>query len=235
MNKHIIGVLGGMGPQASNELYRLLIEGARMNFGAKHNDEFPEILIDSVPVPDGFSHPEQMELVATMLEDRVKRMTLYGVTTISLACNTVCIYKDRLQEKTPIEVLSTVEEVVKAVATNHKNVLLLSSSTSLKLRLYQQAFDEVGIQYAIPDSDDYPDIDQIISGVLSGESREFLTHNIVKLTQKLLYKTQVDAVVLGCTEMPLIFPNEFVIPVYSSLSVLAERLLKRYYCRKENI
>ena len=96
MNKHIIGVLGGMGPQASNELYRLLIEGARMNFGAKHNDEFPEILIDSVPVPDGFSHPEQMELVATMLEDRVKRMTLYGVTTISLACNTVCIYKDRL-------------------------------------------------------------------------------------------------------------------------------------------
>lgn len=46
----IIGVLGGMGPQASVELYRLLIEGAKVRYGAQNNDDYPEILIDSVPI-----------------------------------------------------------------------------------------------------------------------------------------------------------------------------------------
>lgn len=234
-NKHIIGVLGGMGPQASCELYRLLIEGARGVYGAKHNDEYPEILIDSIPVPDGFSHPEQMEVVATMLEDRVKRMTAYGATMISLACNTVCIFKERLQAKTPVEVISTVDEVVAAIAQKHKNILLLSSSTSLKLHLYQHAFDKSEIKYLLPTSEDYSEIDTIIAGVLSGVEREVLTKKVLRLTEKLLHTVSVDAIVLGCTEMPLIFPNDFHLPVYSSLSILAESILKRYYCRKDTI
>jgi len=55
MKNKIIGIIRGMGPQASCELYRLLIEGARHRYGSKNNDEYPEILIDSVPVPDFLS------------------------------------------------------------------------------------------------------------------------------------------------------------------------------------
>lgn len=229
MKPQIIGVLGGMGPQASSELYRLLIEGARVNHGAIHNDDYPEILIDSVPVPDGFSHPEQMEAVATVLEDRVQRMTVYGSTMLSLACNTVCVYKDRLQSKTPIRVISTVEEVANKVAKKHHNILLLSSSTSLKLRLYQDVFDRYGVKYTTPKSEEYIEIDSIISGVLRGVDPDVLSEKIVKLTSRMLRDTQVEAVILGCTEMPLIFPKEFHLPVYSSLSILAESLLTRYY------
>ncbi len=233
--KQIIGVLGGMGPQASCELYRLLIEGARTRYGAIHNDEYPEIVIDSVPVPDGFSHPEDMEVVATMLEDRVKRLTTFGASMIAIACNTVCVFKDRLQSKTPIEVILTVDEVVKEVARSHKRVLLLSSSTSLKLRLYQDSLDRSGIEYIHPSVDEYETIDSIILGVLSGEEYTVLSGKITELTDSLIQDNRVEAIVLGCTEMPLIFPNEFNLPVYSSLSILAESILKRYYYRKDTI
>lgn len=233
-NKQIIGVLGGMGPQASCELYRLLVEGARVNHGAHHNDEYPEILIDSVPVPDGFSHPEDMEKVANILEDRVKRLTTFGATMIAIACNTVCVYKDRLQSKTPIEVISTVDEVVNEVAKSHKRVLLLSSSTSLKLRLYQDALDRSGIEYIHPSVDEYETIDSIILGVLSGEEYSVLSGRITELTNRLRRDNRIEAIVLGCTEMPLIFPKEFNLPVYSSLSILAESVLTRYY-NKENL
>jgi len=235
MNKQIIGILGGMGPQASSELYRLLIEGARTRYGAIHNDEYPEIVIDSVPVPDGFSHPEEMETVATMLEDRVKRLTTFGATMIAVACNTVCVYKDRLQTKTPIEVISTVDEVVKEVAMSHKRVLLLSSSTSLKLRLYQDAFDRSGIEYVHPDAEEYTNIDAIISGVLKGEEYSIVSRKITEITDRVISHNRVEAIVLGCTELPLIFPKEFNLPVYSSLSILAESILKRYYYRKDSI
>lgn len=231
----ILSAYLGMGPQASCELYRLLIEGAGAEYGAKHNDEFPEILIDSVPVPDGFSHPEQMEVVATMLENRAERMTSYGATMISLACNTVCIYANRLRKITPIEVISTVDEVVEHVSKKHSRVLLLSSSTSLKLGLYQRAFDAVGVEYIAPGPEHYARIDKLILGVMSVTKKDYLTENIAELTKTLLHGVHVDAVVLGCTEMPLIFPKKFYVPVYSSLSILAESVLKRYYYRKETL
>lgn len=235
MNKRLIGILGGMGPQASCELYRLIIEGSRTRYGALHNDEYPEIVIDSVPVPDGFSHPESMETVATMLEDRVKRMTTYGATMIAIACNTVCVYKNRLQSNTPIEVISTVDEVVKEVAKLHKRVVLLSSSTSLKLHLYQDALDRSGVEYVHPDDKEYGAIDAIISGVLKGEEYSILCSKLAKIADRLTKDNKTEAVLLGCTEMPLIFPKEFYLPVYSSLSILAESVLKRYYYRKDSI
>jgi len=38
-----------------------------------------------------------------------------------------------------------------------------------------------------------------------------------------------EAIILGCTELPLVFPEDFELPVISSLEVLARALLKRYY------
>jgi len=230
--KQIIGVIGGMGPQASNELYRLLIEGARVEYGARANDEYPEILIDSVPVPDGFSDPSQMEIVTRMLEDRTKRMTTYGATVITMACNTVCHYADRLSRNTHVNVISVVDEVVHIVSKRHSRVLLLASSTSLRLRLYQSRLEQNGVSFILPESRDYTELDSIISGVLAGVDKEVLIEKIGSLTERLIYNNHVEAIILGCTELPLIFPQKYHIPVYSSLSILAQTLLKRYYTKE---
>ena len=61
MNNQIIGIIGGMGPQASAEFYRVLIHRARKQYGAHENNDYPEILIDSVPVPDFLSDTKNME------------------------------------------------------------------------------------------------------------------------------------------------------------------------------
>jgi len=229
MKQQIIGVLGGMGPQASNELYRLLIEGARRKFGAQTNDGYPEILIDSVPVPDAFDDPQKMEAVAHMLENRVDRMTKYGATTITMACNTVSVYADRLQKRTSVPVISVIEEVVSEVLKYHKKVLLLASPTSLHIGLYQKPLRKSGIVCMVPEIKDYKILDSIICGVLKGTDRKILQKRLVRLTDKLLIDKNADAVILGCTELPLVFPIDYRLPVYSSLSILAESLLKRYY------
>ena len=115
-DKQITGVIGGMGPQASAEFYRLLIEGAKRDFGARHNHEFPEILLDSVPVPDFLADLTQMEQAAVMLEDRVRRLTAYGSTILTMACNTACILSDRLTRQTEQPFIFVVYEVLKKVA-----------------------------------------------------------------------------------------------------------------------
>ncbi|HUD20060.1 MAG TPA: amino acid racemase [Patescibacteria group bacterium] len=228
-NKQIIGVLGGMGPQASCELYRLLIEGARRKFGARMNDEYPEVLIDSVPVPDAYADLTKMEEVARMLEDRISRMTQYGATSISMACNTVCLFADRLQKRTPLPVISVVDEVVREVSKHHKKVLLLASSTSLRLGLYQIRLARAGMSYMVPEPKEYDLLDSLILEVLGGRDRKDLMEKLVHLVERHVACENIEAIVLGCTELPLIFPTDNRFPVYSSLSVLAESLLKRYY------
>jgi len=233
-NNKIIGVIGGMGPQASVEFNRLLVEGARHSYGCRNNDEFPEVLMDSVPVPDFLADTDKMEEAAVMLEDRVRRLTRYGASMITMACNTACILAERLQKQTPVPFISVVDEVVAKVAVDRHSVLLLASPTSLNLGLYQLALARFSVPFVVPNRQDFHELEFIIRGVLEGQGRSVLMKKLVNMTERYVAKGGVSAILLGCTEMPLVFPVNFRLPVYSSLSILAESTLKRYY-RKENI
>ena len=233
MKQKMIGIIGGMGPQASNELYRLLIEGAKQRYGARNNDDFPEILLDSVPVPDFISNTEQMEHAACMLEDRTRRLTAYGADIISMACNTACVLSDRLRKQTSVPFISVVDEVVRQVSKSHTRVLLLASPTSLRMGLYQLALSRYGLSYIVPPIKYYQELENIIRGVIDGRDRPFLMKKLVRLTENILTNEYVDGIVLGCTELPLVFPLNYRLPVYNSLSILAESLLKQYYKKEE--
>ncbi len=229
MRTDIIGVIGGMGPQASVEFYRLLIKGAKQRYGAKNNNEFPEVVIDSVPVPDFLSDTASMETAAGILEDRVRRLTQFGATTVTIACNTACLLAHRLQRQTHLPFVSVVDEVVRRVAADNHTVLLLASPTSLRLGLYQVRLAHYNVRYVVPQLRDYPQLEYIIRGTLEGNDTEMLMHKLVKLTERYVEKNAVSGIVLGCTELPLVFPSSYRLPVYSSLSILAESVLKQYY------
>jgi aspartate racemase len=232
-NNNIIGVIGGMGPQASAEFYRLLIQGAKQRYGARNNDDFPEICMDSVPVPDFLSDTDKMEEAAVMLEDRVRRLSAYGSTVITMACNTACILAERLQKQTQIPFVSVIDEVVKKVVSEKKKLLLLASPMSLRFGLYQVKFARQGIEYVVPEKTDHQEIEYIIREVIDDGNKELLMHKLVRLTERYLETYKIEGIVLGCTELPLVFPKNYRIPVYSSLSILAESILKRYYNKEK--
>lgn len=232
MNNKIIGVIGGMGPQASAEFYRILIDQARHAYGAKNNDEYPEIVMDSVPVPYFIGDTDRMEEAAQMLESRVRRLAAFGATTITMACNTACILFDRLQKQTDVPFISIVDAVVKEVSRGDHRVLLLASPTSLRLGLYQLALARHNLPYIVPSDGDYRELEYIIRGVLAGEDRGVLMRKLVRLVTAFREKENVGGIVLGCTELPLVFPINYDLPVYNSLSILANALLKRYYIKE---
>ena len=57
-------------------------------------------------------------------------------------------------------------------------------------------------------------------------------HKLVRLTERYVGDYEAEGIVLGCTELPLVFPEQYRLPVYSSLSILAESVLKRYYMKE---
>jgi len=88
LNKQPIAILGGMGPDASARLYQLMIELSRSDFGVQQNQEYPEMVIDSVPVPEFFSNTNRAEEAVFMLKDRVKKLNYFQPSCFGLACNT---------------------------------------------------------------------------------------------------------------------------------------------------
>ncbi len=232
MENKPIGIIGGMGPDASVRLYGQMIEMARDEFKAKENHEYPEIVLQSVPVPEFFSNTKRMEEALTMLKDRVEKISEQPLSCIGVACNTAHVVLADLEEVTEIPFVPIPEEVAReAERKGFKKVGLLASPTTISSGVYQTEFLNKNIEIELPDNGYIEAIGEIIGKVVAGEFK----HAEVKLLMiaDLLKEKKVEAIVLGCTELPLVFPKDYSLPILDSVDILARSLLTRYYQREE--
>lgn len=138
--KKIIGIFGGMGPQASAHLVKLLVDLSSKEFGAKDCEDFPEIVLNSVPIPDFIASKKNKKIALNILLDRVKIMNKMGVGMLAISCNTAHLLLDSLQKVSQAPFVSMVEAIAKEINTSGtKKIGLLASPTTFKSGLFQQA------------------------------------------------------------------------------------------------
>ncbi len=138
--RSVIGILGGMGPQASAHLVKLLVDKSAREFGAKNCEDFPEIILDSLPHPDFISNKRNSKIVLKMLTERIKKMEKMNVSVFALACNTAHILLDQLKSTSKTPFISMIDEIAKEVNNCRINkVGLLTSPTALETGLFQKA------------------------------------------------------------------------------------------------
>ena len=229
MKGQAIGILGGMGPEASGYLYRLLIEKAISDFGAKHNDDFPEILLYSIPVPDFISSDEQKGKALSMLEERVRLLNKTTISSLAIACNTAHILLPQLKKISNAPFVSMIDAVVDRVKkAGIKQVGILGTPSTIRSKLYQHALEKEGIAVVVPDEKDFAFMENVIRNVIRGKISKIDANVLVSLANK-LKKRGAEGIILGCTELPLVFPNKYTLPVYNSVEILAVALLRKYY------
>ena len=71
-------------------------------------------------------------------------------------------------------------------------------------------------------------LESIIRKVIAGEVKKQDKLKLIEIATSLKQRG-AEAIILGCTELPLIFPKRFDIPVFDSLEILARTLLKKHY------
>lgn len=227
--KKVIGIIGGMGPQASAYMYKTLIDLAILEFHAINNNDFPEILLYSVPVPDFISSKEKKKTALNMLKKRVQILNKMDLACLSIACNTAHMLLDELQSVSVIPFISMIDAVVTVVVKdNTKKVGLLGTPSMLRSKMYQKAFSQYDIKVLTPDKKDFSSLENIIRNVIKGIITKENEKQLVYLANK-LKKRGSQGIVLGCTELPLVFPKSYSIPVYNSVEILSRILLQKYY------
>lgn len=227
IDKKAVCILGGMGPSASAYLYQTLIKISIAEYGVKNNDQFPEIILDSVPVPDFISDDKNREKALKMLQERVNKLKILSINSFSIACNTAHILLPQLLKLTTIPFISMIDEVVRVVENDKlKKIGLISTPSTLKYGLYQTKLQEKKIAVIMPEQ--IHELEKIIRRVIKGEillADQVLLRNIANTMKK----QGAKGIILGCTELPLVFPKEYSLPVYNSVEILARALLRKYY------
>ncbi|OGV90943.1 hypothetical protein A3A66_03435 [Microgenomates group bacterium RIFCSPLOWO2_01_FULL_46_13] len=227
-----IAILGGMGPDASARLYQQIINLARSEYHAQANHDYPEVIIHSIPVPDFISDTRKKSVAENMLIERVKQLSKLPISCFGIACNTVHILLPELQRITNIPFIDLPDEVARLVKlNNHHRVGLLATPITITTGLYQNALSEEGIEVVTPTDTNIKRLGNVVKKIVSGDivsSRE----EALAVAES-IKKQNITALILGCTELPLVFPKHYYLPVFDSLTVLAKVLLKRYYMKEE--
>ncbi len=199
-----IGVLGGMGPEASANLYSKIIKYAQHEYGAVQDFDYPPIVIYSLPL-FGFDETGIVdeELVKLQLIEGVKRLEAAGCDLIIIACNTVHAYFQEMQSAVKVPIFNIIEETKKIVIKfGYKKVGLFASSSTNKLRLYQRGFEDSSIEVISPNNEQQKVLNRVIEHVMGGNQK---IEDVIALKDiaRDYIRQGAEAIVMGCTEIPL--------------------------------
>lgn len=221
-----------MGPQASARLLDVMVSMFARDFEVKSDQDFPEIILDSVPVPNFISDDKNVSLALSILKNRLRNLEAFNPSCFAIPCNTAHLLLNDLQTQTNVPFVSIIDEVTKKVIESKvTKVGLLSSPTTLRTGLYTEKLIKKNVEVIGPTKKELAQVERIIFKVLVGKVNDRDRQKIVSIANSLRRKG-AEGIILGCTELPLVFPRDFPGLVFDSIEILAEATLRKSYERK---
>jgi len=190
----------------------------------------PEISMHTHPLSEymDFIYRDDWEGVASLMVSSARKLEKAGADFLICPDNTIHQPFELMQKDSPLPWLHIADEVVKiAGLSGFKKLGVLGTKYLMTGPVYQEMISKADMDYAIPDEEAREKIDNIIFNEL--------VYGEVKPDSKLFFldvvdwlkKERCDAVVLGCTEIPLIvLPGESALPVLDSTRILARAALR---------
>ncbi|MDP2632805.1 MAG: amino acid racemase, partial [Candidatus Curtissbacteria bacterium] len=195
--------------------------------------DFPEIIVDSIPIADFISDKTNLDSALRILKTRVEKLENLNPSCFSLACNTAHLLFGDLQMVTSVPFISIIEEVASEINREGlKTVGLLGTPVTIKSRLFEEALNKRKIRLIVPTVEQQKMLEGIIRGVIAQKVGQQDKLNLLAMADSLKLRG-AKGIILGCTELPLVFPKkDFSVPVFDSLEVLARALLKKSFKEK---
>lgn len=222
-----LGVLGGMGPQATNTFYQYIIDRT----DARTDQEHLSVLIFSdCAMPDRTAailgtQAQKDEVYERLLSD-ARMLERAGCTAIAVPCNTSHYFLDRVQEQISIPIVHMIRETARLlVSQGKKRPGILATDGTIRTGLYQREFAAFGIYAAAPRPAAQKQVmsliyDDIKAGK-AGDPEKFAAFT------KDLVEQGCDCAVLACTELSVFANQHHLSPFYvDAMAVLAQRSIE---------
>lgn len=222
MPDYRLGVLGGMGPQATNTFYQFIIDRTEAQADQEHVNAL--ILSDS-DMPDRTAAilSGDTEPVYRRLLSDAKLLEQAGCTVIAVPCNTSHFFLDRVQEQIQIPILHMIRETAKVLSAQRRTRPgILATDGTIRTGLYQKEFAAFGIHAVIPSREAQRQVMSLIyDDVKAGRDGN---PQLFSAVHRDLLAQGCDCGVLACTELSVFASQHHLPPFYTdAMAVLAEQ------------
>lgn len=228
MNDKIIGIIGGMGPEATANFYLKIIKATK----AKRDQDHFRVIIDS-----NCKIPDRTEAILNNGESPVNALIESGkilessnVDVAVIPCITAHYFIDEVQKHLSYPILNALEEVRKYIINNYPKVSkigVLATSGTIKTGLFEKYLGNLDIIYPLPNTQTQKVMEAIYGekGIKSGNIDEPL--ELLKEASNELIENGAEVLILGCTEIPLALKQHHVSkPLIDPMEVLANVVTK---------
>ncbi|MBF0279795.1 MAG: aspartate/glutamate racemase family protein [SAR324 cluster bacterium] len=203
-----IGILGGMGPEASIFFYQKILDNTPAQ---KDQDHIPTLIYSNPQIPNRTDAilSNQLEKTAKALEESAKILEEGGASFIVIPCNTAHFWIEDIKAAVNIPVFDMIEETVRFLVENLqlKKVGLLSTIGTQKTEVFQKKGEAFSLEILIPNQFLSQKVMEVIGEIKKGNKSKTLLQAIEEV-RIWFQNLGVDQLVLGCTELPLLFENE---------------------------
>jgi aspartate racemase len=227
MSRRTIGILGGMGPLATADLYKKIIQATP----ARSDQEHLPVMIHADP-----SVPDRTHALLHNGEDPVpwlirgaQNLARAGADFIVIPCNTAHAFLDQVQPECTIPIVNMIEEAVNEARQHLSDqgaAGILATSGTIAAGLYQRVLDAQGIRPIVPDSEHQELVMETIGRVKSGEI-DANTAEPVRTAASDLESRGAGVLLAACTELPVVLHQPMVnVPLIDPTDVLARAAVR---------
>lgn len=222
-----LGLIGGMGPQSTVPYYMNIVYGVQQRTSP---DFFPNVAIESLNVFEILKmiETEKYDELTNHFLTAINNLKASGVEIAALTANTAHIVFDKLSERSPVPLISIVRATVdEALCNDYATVGLLGTRFTMERDFYKDAFVKSGIKVIVPDEKERVYIDEKISTELEfGIVRHETQQRFASIVERMRTHSNIQAVILGCTELPLILNDKIVpIPCLDTVKIHSDTLI----------
>ena len=227
VEEKIVGVIGGLGPEATVDLMRRVIEATP----AKDDADHIRMIVDNNPkIPSRIKALIQGtgKSPAPLMAEMARKLAAFGADFLVIPCNTAHFYYDEICSALDIPILNMVDLTVEKVLQENpfvQTVGLLASDAVLLTKLYLKRFEERGVKLISPSSELQARIMTTIRRIKTGKYEE-KDRRVLQTAAEELVSRRTEILIVACTELSIISGSiDVAAPIYDASQVLAEGIV----------
>ncbi|KGX93714.1 aspartate racemase [Pontibacillus halophilus JSM 076056 = DSM 19796] len=202
-----MGILGGMGPYATVDIFKKIVT----NTDARNDQEHLKIIIYNNPtIPPRILDSTTINTPLPELIESAQILERAGASFIVMPCHTAHIWYEQIKNAIKIPIYSLIHETTARIKESYRNapnksLLLLATQHTLYSGLYQDAFSDSEFKLIIPNAHEQELVDKTIARVKKGQLNK---ETVLELNDMInsFYAQGVSMLMGCCTEIPLMYP-----------------------------
>ncbi|MEL7002084.1 MAG: aspartate/glutamate racemase family protein [Bacteroidota bacterium] len=213
-----IGLIGGMSWQSSKVYYELINERTQELLGGSHSSKSIMLSVDFDEI-ERLSFAGDWETMALQMKEAAQQLERGGADVIVLCTNTIHLVSEAIVDAVDIPFIHIADATAQAIQNKGlQKVVLLGTAFTMEKEFYKGHIkDNYQIDVIIPEEADRQMIhsiiyDELVKGIFTDEAKNKCIEVIEKLRAQ-----GAEGVIMGCTELPILIPeNEVPIPSFDT-------------------